>query len=289
MKTGELHFGIGDGLSNLVRDAFWFENRQEWGRRTFRCFEGITEDQINTILTGKATLKPIDNGKRVQYIQKTDRKFTKKLLKHILFLSERVDRLNTQIYKLEVERDKKLYGSFSQPTPEIEYFYRGHINELLKERMEVMQTIREYNSLFKAQIKIQEDYESTKALKEEAIRRLGESDKEEAEDMPKPKTKKEMIDIGGFKVPATLLEPYTNHIVKRLRTLMRGGVLQRQDPTEIYNLEMQRQELHSDIIQHITKTMESKEARKFTSRGGDKYKKFADALEKHLEKYGAGL
>lgn len=77
-----LHFTLGEGIDDLVRQAYWFENRKEWAMSILKCLRGITEAQKMAVLEGNARLIPTEGGKRLKLVFRPDEKFKKKLVKH---------------------------------------------------------------------------------------------------------------------------------------------------------------------------------------------------------------
>lgn len=80
MKEKTVHFTIGEGMEQLVRDAYWFENRREWALRLVKdlCV-GISDKQITSILDGEAKIMPVENGTMVELVYEEDKNFKKKL------------------------------------------------------------------------------------------------------------------------------------------------------------------------------------------------------------------
>jgi len=88
MKTsGTLHFTVGEGIDRLVRQAYWYENRQEWAMSVLDCLNGITQVQKMDVLNGDAQLRPVDNNTRLQLIYEQDFDFKAELHKHQKWLS----------------------------------------------------------------------------------------------------------------------------------------------------------------------------------------------------------
>lgn len=110
-EVRKLHFSIEAGvIVELTRQAFWLENRQKWALDTLRCYEGITEAQIEHILNGTATLENHMDGKRVVYKETPDIEWQEKLAKHLewqesrtyLFASKRVPKDLVDHYVINV-------------------------------------------------------------------------------------------------------------------------------------------------------------------------------------------
>lgn len=60
---GHLHMGVdGEGITRLVREAYWYEQRKPWALQVLRCFEGITDTQIHAVLNGLGQLRNNKKG-----------------------------------------------------------------------------------------------------------------------------------------------------------------------------------------------------------------------------------
>lgn len=253
MKTGVLHFKIGEGLSDLVRDAFWYELRFDWAMRTFECFEGLSYDQITTILMGNATLKPIGDGTRVEFVAGVNMAFQNKLAKHVIFVKEKIENLNKEVYRFEKDLDKTEFSVYPDS---------------------------EYSSMRVRLLKI--DLQALKDKKEALYRLLYYYDEFFGKKVVPQTTTK----VGDFEVPNNLLDEYCNDVVRRLRQTMKtgvpipvaGGV---ESIMETLDLETRRRELHDKILVAVGFVG--------AKRKGDKYHEFSKALESFLESMGAGL
>jgi hypothetical protein len=81
IEKGLLHFSVAEGINALVRQAYWYENRQEWAMATLDCFEGINMEQKIAVLHGDATLIP--DGDYMRLDTTPDFKFKRELQKHL--------------------------------------------------------------------------------------------------------------------------------------------------------------------------------------------------------------
>lgn len=106
-KPRMLHFGIGEGFGDLVRDAFWYEQRFNWAKKVLRCLQGITARQIDMILKGDVQLVPIEDYSGVEMVFEEDKKFKEELAKHMNFVKERIVSLHKELYELERMRDMR--------------------------------------------------------------------------------------------------------------------------------------------------------------------------------------
>jgi len=63
----------------------------------------------------------------------------------------------------------------------------------------------------------------------------------------------ETIKVGQWDVPKDLLDRYANHVVKRIRTTMRSRIIPTttEDVMDLYNLELERQDLHAAICKSV--------------------------------------
>jgi hypothetical protein len=79
METKILNFTVDpEGVIELARQRYWFENSKKHGVSILRCFIGIESYQITRILEGDATLKEDDIG-RIYYSEIPDEEFKKQL------------------------------------------------------------------------------------------------------------------------------------------------------------------------------------------------------------------
>jgi len=83
MPYGLLSFKIGNGFTKLIRDAFWLEHRFDWALDALKCFEGISDEQIDDILRGDAEIR--QEGDVVQLIYEEDKEFKEELKNEIAF------------------------------------------------------------------------------------------------------------------------------------------------------------------------------------------------------------
>jgi len=93
-QVGTIHIVPGEGIVNTVRQAYWYENRQEWALDVLSCYEGITDEQRMTILRGDATLRPVittygvGDPVTIQYIEEPNIRFKQELEKHLVWIKE---------------------------------------------------------------------------------------------------------------------------------------------------------------------------------------------------------
>jgi len=235
------HFIIGNGISELIRDAFWFEQRFDWALDALKCFEGISDEQIDDILRGDASLKR--NGDVLELIYEEDKEFKEELKEEISFAKKRLEELTTDIYNLRRELEKEQYGVFS---------------ELMEKKNRITYEI----------LKLEKKSDGLEKMLEHYSRLFGQDVEPEL-----------TVDIGGYEVPKTLIDDYTNHIVKRLRNVGVFRANSVDDILELQQLEMRRREIHDKILKAVG----------INKREGEKYHKFSIALEKYLEEHQAGL
>lgn len=84
MTKQKLHFRVHPSILNLIRDAYWYEDRKEWAKD---CLESLhpemTFNMARKMLNGDAILITRDGGETLIYIEKEDKEFKKKLKKHL--------------------------------------------------------------------------------------------------------------------------------------------------------------------------------------------------------------
>ena len=79
IKSGQLHFKIGEGLNDLIRNAFWYEGRIEWAKETLCCFSGITNKQIGSLFGDLSYTVVSKANKRFLMKMKKDRKLRRRV------------------------------------------------------------------------------------------------------------------------------------------------------------------------------------------------------------------
>ncbi len=83
METKILHFTVDpEGVIELARQRYWFENAKKHGVNILRCFIGIESYQITRILEGDATLQEGTDGK-IRYAEIPDEGFKQALKDYI--------------------------------------------------------------------------------------------------------------------------------------------------------------------------------------------------------------
>ena len=65
----------GEWLVNILRQAYWYENRQEWVEEVFNSIERVTKKQRMLILNGLATLVTNRENGELIFTVKNDTKF----------------------------------------------------------------------------------------------------------------------------------------------------------------------------------------------------------------------
>jgi len=93
-QVGTIQIIPGEGIVNTVRQAYWYENRQEWALDVLSCYEGITDEQRMTILRGDATLRPVittygvGDPVTIRYIEEPNKRFKQELEKHLTWIKK---------------------------------------------------------------------------------------------------------------------------------------------------------------------------------------------------------
>jgi hypothetical protein len=250
MQTETVHFTIGAGISNLARDAFWYEQKFEWAEKVLLCFEGISPENIDDIFRGDAYLKPSNNGQTVQLILKEDSKFKFALIKHVEFIKRQVEEVHQEVYKLQTYKEQREFGLFSDPhSPVTEaalIIIDSNIKKLEEKSRRYIEFLEHYGRLFGQVV--------------------------EADLYTK---------IGGYDIPKLMLDEYSDEVVKAIRRSIKMGTFTFMNPITLLELEERRRDLHDRIIDAAGLGKEN--------RTGEKYSKFSDALERYLESKGAGL
>jgi hypothetical protein len=100
----QLSFKFGNGIDNLVRQGYWFENRKDWAIRVLKCLDGISEKQIQDVLNGDAQLLGKDDCIELEY--KEDAEF-KNRLEEWLVIHERNLSLGQSLEDYQIKWLKK--------------------------------------------------------------------------------------------------------------------------------------------------------------------------------------
>lgn len=117
-----LHFTVEpEGVVELAREQYWFENKKQYGVDILRCFIGVESYQITRILEGDATFKENEDGK-IYYAEISDERFKKALADFLAYRKKQDETEFTYIGGVRVRRD-------------IVEEYAGHIVKRLRETM----------------------------------------------------------------------------------------------------------------------------------------------------------
>ena len=93
-QVGIIQIVPGEGIVNTVRQAYWYENRQEWALDVLSCYEGITDEQKMVIIRGDATLRPVittygvGDPVTIRYIEEPNKRFKQELKKHLAWIKK---------------------------------------------------------------------------------------------------------------------------------------------------------------------------------------------------------
>jgi len=98
-KMKKLHFSVGDGFTDLVRQIFWYEDKYR-GYRLLDTMIGITIDQKDAILNGDAYLKPTKDKTGMDLIYEEDKEFKQELTNHKKFLKRQQDEKEKELEEL---------------------------------------------------------------------------------------------------------------------------------------------------------------------------------------------
>jgi hypothetical protein len=122
MESKVLHFTVEpEGVVELAREQYWFEDKKQYGVDILRCFIGIESYQITRVLEGDATFKKNENGK-IYYEEVSDERFKKALADFLAYRKKQDETEFTYIGGVRVRRD-------------IVEEYAGHIVKRLRDTM----------------------------------------------------------------------------------------------------------------------------------------------------------
>lgn len=122
MESKILHFTVEpEGVVELAREKYWFEDKKQYGVDILRCFIGIEPDQITKVLEGDATFKKNEDDK-IYYDEVSNEEFKKQLKDFLAYRKKQDETEFTYIGGVRVRRD-------------IVEEYAGHIVKRLRETM----------------------------------------------------------------------------------------------------------------------------------------------------------
>jgi hypothetical protein len=124
METKVVHFSVDpEGVVELARDRYWFEDAKTSGVNILRSFICIEPYQITKILEGDATMVETQNG--IYYQEKTDESFKRQLKSH----------LDYQHRKLQEEAEDYIFLGGVKVHKDLVEEYCGHVVKRLRETM----------------------------------------------------------------------------------------------------------------------------------------------------------
>lgn len=118
----KLHFKIGSGINQLIRDIYWFEDNKSKAMNILETFVGITLTQSRDLLNGDAQFEPNDDG-TVNLVYKEDKEFKKSLQDHQTFLEKNKQEKLKEIEELKSERVKAVKATGTTELCEFECQY----------------------------------------------------------------------------------------------------------------------------------------------------------------------
>jgi hypothetical protein len=246
MQTQDLFIKIeGKYLTNLVRQLYCYENDKAGAYTVLECLKGISIEQARKVCEGFAHLQETSDGKQMQYIEETDYEFRKKYETHAKWLiTVWIPQQEEEAIDLQTQMrtTREQFDELSYDTANSELERANLLGQLKSEINRMTQTL--------------------------------------------PEPSKETITIGGkWNIPKNYLDRYANEVVKQLRdTLRDGGVIAflSGGAERIYNLEMERQDLHEAICTAVGFDHDAKE------RSNDQIE-FNNALNDYVDKYAGSL
>jgi len=285
------HFTVcGKGITNIVRNMYCFDENKVGAIAILSHFDGMTQDQMIKVVTGDAHLKDMNDDGTMGYVEISDMEFKRK---YHGFLMENA-RYVLRLKEAEEQRDKEIAEAAKKNHIDVEdqkflnEMNPYHESNLVRDRLSLRgQQIYKSGIAIKLSDKttIQQDSNDDRTPHADAlINKLIEQKKRK----PAPPSK-ETITVGKWEVPKNYLDRYANHVVKRIRGLIRmqcAGIcsIAAFDPIGTYELEMERQDLHNAICDAIG-VSHSKLGKERTQDQID----FDEALDKYLDKHSGSL
>lgn len=228
MESVELHITVdGQGLTDLVRQMYCYENNEWKAFKILKHLDGITMDQATKVCEGYARFENGEDGK-LDYIEEKDREFLKAYKKH----RDWVKNVKLPKEKKEAQEIRKIvedvsYGNFDtiQSIKAVE--------DQIRQRRIMDDDTDDYSD---------EDYTQniTDVMNYPLIK------------IPEPSA--ETIRVGRWDVPKNLLDRYADYVVKRIRFNFQNPLLLMHRPgavDELANLELEREQLHEAICNAV--------------------------------------
>lgn len=261
------HFTVcGDGITNIVRKLYCFNENREGAMAVLSHLRGITEEQSIKVCTGDARISDIGDDGTVQYIEEPDSEFKHEY--HMYMLSrERRDRKIKEEDEAEWERVEAAADE-NHISPDTQQWVNEHNPYHEWNRIEALTNkLSRVNNAMCNATTIDELADAPNAWFEEPV-------------IPEPSI--ETIKVGKWNVPKNLLDRYSQHVVRRIRASIRTGALKVLDPMMVYNMEIERQELHAAICKAVGFDHDEDEPT-------DDQKEFDNAITDYLDEHAGKL
>jgi len=125
-ETKIVHFSVDpEGVVELARVRYWFEDAKQSGVNILRCFMGIEPYQITKILEGDATMIETRNG--VYYQEQSNEDFKQELKTHF----------NYQLRKLQEDEEDYLFLGGTKVHKDLVEEYCDHVVKRLRDTMKM--------------------------------------------------------------------------------------------------------------------------------------------------------
>lgn len=112
-----LHFTVHPNILNIIRQAYWYEDRKEWAMKCMKAIGSeMTLKLADQLLGGDAHFITEDGGKTLTVVFENEKEFKKELQKHMKFKAKQKKRHEKLKRELELKKDKLKYGYFSTPS-----------------------------------------------------------------------------------------------------------------------------------------------------------------------------
>jgi hypothetical protein len=88
----EAHFRVnGNGITNIVRDIYHFQHREDAALQILSQFAGISLDTAYEVINGNAKLESINNGEEVKVVYEEDIPFKKLVTEHREYVQKQIE------------------------------------------------------------------------------------------------------------------------------------------------------------------------------------------------------
>jgi hypothetical protein len=271
MESKVCHFTVcGEGLTNIVRNMYCFEENREGALAILSSLDGIAEEQMIKVCTGDSRLNDMGDDGMIGYVEEPDMKFKHEY--HMFMLNKE---LRARKILEGEEADRKRLEAAAE---------KNHIDVNVQKWVESKNPYHDENMLReKLSARGREMYEAgiTVTTKDGPVFEKG-RDIVFPQEPVIPEPSVETIRVGKWNVPKNLLDRYSLHVVKRIRASIRTGAIRVLDPMVVYSMEIERQSLHDAICKAVGFDHQADEP-------SEEQKEFDSAIGNYLDEHAGSI